>query len=667
MRRQSITNVAIFLFVCIFTNIFSFGSISAHDYVSDNFVDINVLCDETIDLSGIIITIYETTLSDYDVETDTYQFDKYYYSSVNLDRNGNVKIVRPFEYFSISVDLKTLPDSFGINECSYFFQPSDTTFTTYIDKIQAVDVEFDNGEWSPLLYNEEGSSLYTLDVKLEEDIYPMFYYDNTDLNEIFFRKFFSVNVADNSFDVVKEDIYEYEDIADKSTFLYNYELIGEKEHVENIAEYFLLTNDDDNVSLKTDGTCLYFTLKNYYDLHNDKDFSPVVEEALDSFEVQSASASSYVTEGRFRVYYDSTIVSSSVARKVAEEFDTADSVFCGIVGLKTPQSSNSYYKVTLTDMSANGVTTHIGGYKSEIQISYSTARYFSNVRDFLVVNRDNLTTVVPDNAFAGVIAHEYFHAIMIAYGILPSTTNDDVLWMHESFASAIGCIYEDDYAYLKAGQVRTFLSKSWLSLNDYSSDQNRAYGSLLFPLYINNMMGGYSTFKSILNSYSGDPFSAISNGLTAKGYTLENAVAGCCAFNSNADYFYHGSSSPDYYWTRGYITTFNAMSVNTNSASVLPLACHYNDFHVGGTPPVTLTLVINIDYSLTQGASAALRTVTLSSGGSYTVQNRTLNSSGTIIMVRGIGNATRRVMFVPINCGFSGAFTYTRTVSVSYA
>ena len=239
--------------------------------------------------------------------------------------------------------------------------------------------------------------------------------------------------------------------------------------------------------------------------------------------------------------------------------------------------------------------------------------------------------------------------------------------MHESFASAIGCIYEDDYAYLKAGQVRTFLSKSWLSLNDYSSDQNRAYGSLLFPLYINNMMGGYSTFKSILNSYSGDPFSAISNGLTAKGYTLENAVAGCCAFNSNADYFYHGSSSPDYYWTRGYITTFNAMSVNTNSASVLPLACHYNDFHVGGTPPVTLTLVINIDYSLTQGASAALRTVTLSSGGSYTVQNRTLNSSGTIIMVRGIGNATRRVMFVPINCGFSGAFTYTRTVSVSYA
>ena len=486
MKRKSIRNISIVLFVCIITNIFSFSSLSAYDCVSDNFVEINVLCNETIDLSGIVITIYETTLSDYDVETDTYQFDKYYYSSVNLDRNGNVKIVRPFEYFSISVDLKTLPDSFGINECSYFFQPSDTTFTTYIDKIQAVDVEFDNGEWSPLLYNEEGSSLYTLDVKLEEDIYPMFYYDNTDLNEIFFRKFFSVNVADNSFDVVKEDIYEYEDIADKSTFLYNYELIGEKEHVENIAEYFLLTNDD-------------------------------------------------------------------------------------------------------------------------------------------------------------------------------------VLWMHESFASAIGCIYEDDYAYLKAGQVRTFLSKSWLSLNDYSSDQNRAYGSLLFPLYINNMMGGYSTFKSILNSYSGDPFSAISNGLTAKGYTLENAIAGCCAFNSNADYFYHGSSSPDYYWTRGYITTFNAMSVNTNSASVLPLACHYNDFHVGGTPPVTLTLVINIDYSLTQGASAALRTVTLSSGGSYTVQNRTLNSSGTIIMVRGIGNATRRVMFVPINCGFSGAFTYTRTVSVSYA
>lgn len=38
---------------------------------------------------------------------------------------------------------------------------------------------------------------------------------------------------------------------------------------------------------------------------------------------------------------------------------------------------------------------------------------------------------------------------------------------------------------------------------------------------------------------------------------------------------------------------------------------------------------------------------------------------GTVIMVRNIGSSVRSVMFVPVNAGRSGAYNYTRTVSVS--
>ena len=76
----------------------------------------NFLREEKIDFSGIVIKIYRTVLSNYDEETDSYQFDKFYYSSMNLSEDGAASIIRPSEYFSISFDLESLPDSLGINK-----------------------------------------------------------------------------------------------------------------------------------------------------------------------------------------------------------------------------------------------------------------------------------------------------------------------------------------------------------------------------------------------------------------------------------------------------------------------------------------------------------------------------------------------------------------------
>ena len=98
------------------TNIFTILIVAATEISIDNTVNIAVSCEEKIDFSGIVNKIYRTVLSNYDEETDSYQFDKFYYSSMNLSEDGAASIIRPSEYFSISFDLESLPDSLGINK-----------------------------------------------------------------------------------------------------------------------------------------------------------------------------------------------------------------------------------------------------------------------------------------------------------------------------------------------------------------------------------------------------------------------------------------------------------------------------------------------------------------------------------------------------------------------
>ena len=86
------------------TNIFTILIVAATEISIDNTVNIAVSCEEKIDFSGIVIKIYRTVLSNYDEETDSYQFDKFYYSSMNLSEDGAASIIRPSEYFSISFE-----------------------------------------------------------------------------------------------------------------------------------------------------------------------------------------------------------------------------------------------------------------------------------------------------------------------------------------------------------------------------------------------------------------------------------------------------------------------------------------------------------------------------------------------------------------------------------
>ena len=655
--------ISFFLLTCILGQIFTSFTLFAKDS-TDDIVTISISCNnDEIDLSQISFNIHKTVLIDTDNEEGYYTvYDKIYTSTEYLDSNGIAQVIRPSELFSISFNLDSLPNEYGINQSMHVFQPNENSFNTFIDTVSTVDLTFDNGEWIPNLYDSKGNQLNILGVNIESNTKSTSYEDNTNSNEIYFEKEFTVNVSNQKFNVIKNEIYKYEDIADKSNVLYANGLINEKEHAENIAKYFL-NGSSDHISTKTDATCMYMTLKSYVENHKGDEITNNQTRALNSIENKSVSATyeNYVTVGRFRVYYNDP-VKESTAKLVAEEFDAVDGILCGICKFKRPAASQQYYDIELTNFGYDGMTYYRNGIIGS-EISVGTANHLAGLVSKFATNRNGGGTKIPANASTGVIAHEYFHAIMYSYNIFPEKEFSRETWMHESFASAIGCIYEDDYAYLKAGQVREFLRTSYLPLTDYLyNTTNRYYGSLLFPMYIHRMMGGYSTIRQILSSYVGDSIAAIKYGLQLSGYTFKDALAGCYSFNSDADYFYHNSSDVDYFWAKSNISSYNVLSLpeNPHSASVQGLSCHYNEFCLSNTP-TTMTLLMNIDYSVSSNADPAINTVS----NLHNIQKRSLGTNGLLISVRGMGSTVTSLLFIPVNAGLSGKFEYTWSISVS--
>lgn len=352
-----------------------------------------------------------------------------------------------------------------------------------------------------------------------------------------------------------------------------------------------------------------------------------------------------------------------MAKAVANVFDDVDALFCSSWGFLRPYFGLNipYYRVNLVESDAfAGITFSLGSESSCINIAYDTANN--------IFNKTGITAY--PNAYRGVVAHEYMHAIFYRYGIINTTT--DQTWMHESFASWAGMAYEPDYTAFKTDSIKSFLKTTWRPLNYFTNsgdNQYRHYGSCLFPLYIQQEMGGYSTIKEILSRYSSskDPFTAIDAGLKYYGYSLAEAYAGCASYNFDTGYFYSIAPKMSSSWGRGDIYRFSTYPHAPSAAqSVSPLACHYANFEA----PVdtTSTLTITIDYSsIPSGATAILKTIRTTASKDYYITDRTITSNRCTIVQYNFGNRiAEKIAIIPINAGLSNSLSYTRTATIKY-
>ena len=620
-----------------------------------------------LDLSGITIDVYAAEVSYSDISTGYIEYDEEYSFSVETGTDGKASFNRPSEAFSITVCLDTLPSNLGIDHHTQFITSQTNVYEATLFEVENIDIERDSGEIAPCFFDKNGNVVYadaevTLIQNNEETLHSI----NANKKQISYNETVVVSYQDSQHTITDNIVYKYTDNYDKIGYLLANKLISEDDYFELLSQYILDDSLLSSISNSLDGTELYWKMMNYSNKLNTK-MTVNMQKAIEKLSVSNLSeASLYQSSdnGHFRVYYDSSESTAAIAKAVANEFQAVDSLFCTSWGFRQPyyNTSTSYYKIYLVDTTSySGSTPLVGSQGSYINISCDTAEHIYN---------DTGISGYPD-AYKGVVAHEYMHAIFYRYGILYNTSERQ--WMHESFASWAGIAYESDYSAFRTSAVKQFLSSTWQSL-DYFTDGGsydlRHYGSCVFPLYIQQQMGGYNTIKRILLSYSSSnsPFTAINTGLQYYGYSLSSAYAGCASYNYDATYFYSNTPDSGYYaWGSGDVYEFNTYPVSSSvTHGVQGLACHYTQFNAPVNTNSTLT--ITVDYSgITGGAEAVLKTIRKTESGDNYINNRTISSNRCTIVQNNFGHyIAKSITIVPINAANSGHVSYTRTATLIY-
>ena len=613
----------------------------------------------------INILVYKSVPIYYDIESGYSEYEDELLFTLESNSNGVIQFKKPAAHFLVSVDIETLPYGYGITETSHFFEDNENQYYFNLEVIDKVEIKNNTNEYSVSFYSNEGVQLYTAFSIYEgkEE-----YTDVPEEKMIKTTKEVSVKYGNKEYTEVFVDNTRYTNDYKKAGVLYDHGIISRKEYVQALSKHIL--GQDTSDIYESDYTSFYWDLRNYLECSQDEHITNEMRRAflLLSEEPLQRSMDSVLSESEhFKVYYDNTntSISEEVAQAVADEFDAIDELFCTDNGFLQPyysSPSDEYiiYLVTDESIHAYAATANSGTYSTYIKVGYTAANGVYSGSD---------TSDYP-NEYKGVLAHEYMHAILCRYGIYSNTFERE--WMHESFASWAGIAYENDYVHLRKNSIKSFLNSTDLSLpyHSHSGDYDlRHYGSCVFPLYIQQEMGGFSTIKKILQLYSSasNTLSAIDLGLQYYGYSLQDAYKGCASYNYNTGKFY--SAIPESGIAACGMAKFTPEnpinsypSSSSGSHSFLELGCKYTVFEA---PSISSKLSVTV--SLSNNSYACLRTIRKNSSNNYFISSRE-NINGLITIVQtGFGSSNAKSLaIVPINVSTSGnIFSYSWSASLS--
>lgn len=616
--------------------------------------------DGFVDTSGIEIRVFSSSIAYEDEEIGYAEYSESYAFSVYPDCNGAAFFERPSDCFSLSLNLDTLPVGYGVDNHTRFFFPETSHYQISLAEISSVQIDCEDEVVVPILKDIRGDLIFAEATVQSNGIISLPSIDTTK-HLIDYSEEYIVDVQGVKYPYIRNISCSYANDYEKAEYLYQHGFITQYEYIKQLSAYVVQPCESDlALPSQVDGTELYWKIRNYLESEEAAEHDcTLIEAAMRSFDPEQGRSLTYVTSnsGHFRVYYESTEITSTVASAVAAVFDSVDAKFYSSWGFRRPyyDTSTSYYKVYLVNTNAYaGETPLVGTEGSYINISYTTAACIAN---------NNGISGYP-YAYHGVVAHEYMHAIFYRYGIMYDTSERQ--WMHEAFASWAGIAYKTDYAAYASGRVNQFTSTPYETLTYFSSSGNtnlRHYGACVFPLYIQQQLGGYTRIKKILSDYSSsnNPLTAINTGLSYYGSSLSEAFSGCASFNYAPSYFYSGvPNSGNQKWNNANANTVESYPYSSPiSISQSKLSCRYTKFNAPGNYGQTLTMTIEYSY-IPSGGVAVFKTVRETSDGSKYISNRTISNNRCTVVQYNFGNSVCTSMTaVPINAGnVSGTVSY---------
>ena len=476
------------------------GTIPAYALNPYGSLTLTFTSEESIDLGGIEISVYQATPA---TVTEAYTlYNETFHSTVTTDENGTVTFAKPSQYCSITVELDSLPDGVGITKQTKFFNPDVTEQTVTLATVDRAETELSGTEIKPTFYSADNVQLLAdYEVVMSDNTYATMPWESIDAMDSFTL---SGAFVDGDMSIpysIPLDVSQ-SNIWDKYEILNEYGLITEKAKIVKQSEALI---DPQNQRLftfqiiaKLESYRTVFTEEQREDIsintslarsvsQHTKELS-LVNEAL-KLGNESLRTTSELT---LLDYNDvSIIVADSLsgtdienfASAIADEIEQIYDYFVTSCGFSPPLDEDGNETEVIIKIC------------SAAEMDYPS-NYGETVNNFIRLNYTLIHEGVT-NRWKTTLAHEYQHVLQHNYG------NYGDLWIREScanFASAMYAQFElGEYALRDSeyyNSINVFLDAPSLSPNKTTDSR---YYSFLFPLYLylNTEDSMWTTIKRI--------------------------------------------------------------------------------------------------------------------------------------------------------------------------
>ena len=560
-----------------------------------------------IDLSAIEIQVYRAEMRPSTNTTGLMEFDEYYEFSVNPDADGSFSINKPSSYFSLSINLDTLPTGIGIDRHTVFYHPNSTQDVFTLSEIDAAQISgiSNKSQFEITLFNQWGEKVFapsefqpSPQAKSQTVVSP-----NASIQ---------VNgIIDCGKDIVVSEVISLSNLTpyERINFLYENGLITQAEKITSYCDMFENGGDSGVVCY----TPIIEELEDYYNSTTQisSELRSRVQNIIMPSNINTLTASNSVSNSYFTVYYDDEFTSEATAKDVLDSFTDIREIIidCGFntANLELLQST---YRIFLSPDSKPGESTDI------LASTYRRNQVGNTAASYIYIW--NFGDTITDDLYE-TFAHEYFHAVQYTYncgtGDNKEIRESTAGWFASAFSGHSG---------VTASWIDNYLDLSHESILNHS----KMYGTAVFPFAVQKAYGGYSTIRKTfenLNDYDADysymdAFHAYDDAIASvdSSGSYGEAFEKCAAWSMYADYFFEDLISGDAQeWE------YNRAKVQLNSASTTYEDAHllldpvsFRHFTFYTTTSSNKSVSVTLDFDIAGNTTSTARTLRVYADGS---------------------------------------------------
>lgn len=597
---------------------------------------------ELLNLDEIEIKIYQPTPIETE-ESFTLYSDSYAFS-VYPDENGIFTFERPTPTFSLTIEVGSLPDGYGLDQHTRLYSSEITSDIFKLSAVDRAEIVADSLKYPGIkLFNADGEEVYAT-----YDFNPTYraFSQNDDVVEICG----TVNLNGNIIYSVSSNVALPEiDAIDKVDLLYDLGAIDEVERIEKYIEIY-----EEGTSTSACATPIVDEILEFY-ASDEYQAAPMsvktkIEDLFQTPEEVAYVFPKAVSNTFFTVHYDDS-VTETVAQDTLKYLTSLRNTVLSL-GFNEPINENGktslqVYITSLKNSNCNGETYH-----SEDSSKSSWSRIF-------IYNLNNLSPGDKET-----IAHEYFHAVQNTYYKYNG-------WFKEAAAVWFAAKYSGSISRAQS-HFNKYFANSERSIQDIS------YGNGVLPMAIDVAYGGSNTIRKIyevmkISGSQGMSETQLRNIITAgiRQFDVNGSFAEAFkklgAYITLPKHFFAGVIPINATWNNSKINIYTPTASST-SRSITLEGFGLKAYHLRANNNITpQDLNVIIDFSGSSSTTNSVRFVKKTVSGSITPFGTDATNSRYSAVINRFGFATASatniadVYVAPINAGDSN-----RTATVTY-